>query len=313
MMTGRGLHHVTAIATNASCNLDFYTRVLGLRMVKRTVTHEDPGAYHLVYGDEEGSPGSRLSFFSWVSAGVSVRPSNSEYVSFAIAPEAVDWWELRLAACKVPYRRKTTPDGLPRLMLEDPDRTQLALIGSELTPAAIWSSPDIPPAFAVRALLGVTLSLRDTALMTRILTEVLGFAEIASAGDLATFSAHDGPGGRICLQQRHDRTRPRLGAGAIHHVAFRAKDEADLAVMAAKLQERFGIAASPVKDRYYFRSIYFRGPDGILIEVSTDGPGFLIDETRENLGSRLIFPPNLQGRQDELLRILPPLDQVFSS
>lgn len=312
-MTGRGLHHVTAIATNASCNLDFYTGVLGLRLVKRTVTHEDPGAYHLIYGDEEGSPGSRLSFFSWVSAVASGRPGSSEYVSFAVAPEAIGWWEARLAANKVPSRHARTSDGRPKLMLEDPDRMPLALIGSEPAPATTWSPPDIPEDFAVRALHGVTLSLRGTELMARILTEVLGFAEVANAGEQLIFSAHGGPGGRLCLHRRGERSRPRLGAGVIHHVAFRARDEADLAAMAGKLQETFGITASPVKDRHYFRSIYFRGPDGILIEISTDGPGFLIDETRETLGTRLIFPPSLQDRQDELLRILPPLDRVLAS
>lgn len=312
-MTARGLHHVTAIATDASRNLGFYTRVLGLRLVKRTVTHEDPGAYHLVYGDDEGSPGSRFSFFSWVSAVASARPNSSEYVSFAVAPEAIAWWEARLAGCNVPCRRTSTSDGRHKLMLEDPDRTPLALVGSELVPATNWSPPDIPNVFAVRALLGVTLSLRGTELMARILTEVLGFAAVASAGDQLIFSAHGGSGGRLCLHRRRERSRPRLGAGMIHHVAFRARDDADLAAMSDKLQERFGIAASPVKDRYYFRSIYFRGPDGILIEISTDGPGFLIDETRENLGARLIFPPSLQDRQEELLQILLPLDRLFAN
>lgn len=311
-MTGRGLHHVTAIATNASRNLDFYTRVLGLRLVKRTVTHEDPGAYHLIYGDEDGSPGSRLSFFSWSSAAAEPRSDGSEHVSFAIAPEAIGWWEMRLAACKVACRRVTMPDGRFELAFEDPDGTPLALVGSEHAPAASRRPPDIPQACAIRVLLGVTLSLRGTALMARVLTEVLGFAEIASAGDRAVFSAHGGPGGRLCLHRRPEQARPRLGAGAIHHVAFRARDDDDLAAIAARLQERLGITASPVKDRYYFRSLYFRGPDGILIEVSTDGPGFLTDETREALGTRLIFPPSLQDRQDELLRILPPLDRGFN-
>lgn len=171
-----------------------------------------------------------------MSAAVSLRPSGSEYVSFAVAPEAIDWWQMRLGACKVPCRRTS-----------------------------------------------------------------------------AAFSAHGGPGGRLCLHRRHEQPRPRLGAGMIHHVAFRARDEADLAAMADMLQARFGIATRPIKDRYYFRSIYFRGPDGILIEVSTDGPGFLIDETRENLGTCLIFPPSLQDRQEELLRILPLLDRIFAS
>ncbi|WP_199089815.1 VOC family protein [Bosea sp. ASV33] len=310
-MTGRGLHHVTAIATNASRNLDFYTRVLGLRLVKRTVTHEDPGAYHLIYGDEDGSPGSRLSFFSWSSAAAEPRSDGSEHISFAIAPEAMDWWEARLSACKVTCRRVNGPEGRLELAFEDPDHTPLALVGAEQAPVASRAPPDIPQACTIRALLGVTLSLRGTALMARILTEVLGFAEIESVGDRIVFSAHGGPGGRLCLHRRPEQTRPRIGAGAIHHVAFRARDDDDLAAIAARLQERLGIVAGPVKDRYYFRSLYFRGPDGILMEVSTDGPGLLIDETREALGTRLIFPPSLRDRQGELLRILPPLGESF--
>ncbi len=308
-MTGRGLHHVTAIATEAARNLDFYTRVLGLRLVKRTVTHEDPGAYHLVYGRADGAPGSSLSFFSWPSAAAaSERPDGGEHISFAIAPEAVIWWERRLVAFGVSFRRERAPGGAPQLSFEDPDRVPLALVASELLAGAIWPPPDIPSAFAIRALRSVSLSLRGTELMTRILTDVLGFAEIRREADWAEFSAHDDAGGRLCLRRRNDRQRPRIGAGAIHHVAFRARDEADLAAMAAALKERVGIGASPIEDRYYFRSIYFRGPDGLLIEVSTDGPGFLIDETRENLGTRLIFPPRVQHRREELLRILPPLD-----
>ncbi|MGO4405871.1 VOC family protein [Bosea sp. RAF48] len=309
-MTGRGLHHVTAIATDALRNLDFYTRVLGLRLVKRTVTHEDPGAYHLIYGNADGAPGSSLSFFAWLSAAAaSERPDGGEHISFAIGPEAVTWWERRLIASGVPFRRERAPGGAPQLSFEDPDHAPLALVASELASAATWSLPDIPPAFALRALRGVSLSIRGTELMTRILTEVLGFAEMRREADWIEFSAHDDAGGWICLHRRNDRQRPRLGAGAIHHVAFRARDEADLAAMSEALKERVGISASPIKDRHYFRSIYFRGPDGLLIEVSTDSPGFLIDETRENLGTRLIFPPGLQDRQEELLRILPPLDQ----
>lgn len=309
-MTVRGLHHVTAIATNASRNLDFYTRVLGLRLVKRTVTHEDPGAYHLTYGDAEGDPGSRFSFFSWSSA-VDARQwaRSDESISFAIAPDAVDWWERRFAASEVPFLRGLAPDGSPQLSFEDPDRTVLTFVASEFASGAPWACPDIPLAFAVRALRGVTLSIRGTELMTRLLTDVLGFVEIGREADRIEFSAHGNAGGWFCLHQRQGRPRPRLGAGAIHHVAFRARDDADLAAIAESLQERFDISASPIKDRYYFRSIYFRGPDGLLIEVSTDGPGFLIDETRENLGARLIFPPSLQDRQEELLRILPSLDR----
>ena len=310
-MTGRGLHHVTAIATNAQRNLDFYTRVLGLRLVKRTVTHEDPGAYHLVYGGVEGEPGSRLSFFSWTSAAVArERADSGECISLAVSPHAIDWWERRFVDFDVSFLRGRAPDGSPHLVFEDPDRTPLMLVASEYAPSTQWSLPDIPEAFAIRALLGVTLSVRGMELMARILTGVLGFAEIGRDADRIEFAAHAAAGGWLCMHRRQERPRPRLAAGVIHHVAFRARDEEDLAAIAQMLKEQFGISSSPVKDRYYFSSIYFRGPDGLLIEVSTDGPGFLIDETRENLGARLIFPPSLQDRQEELLRILPPLDRI---
>lgn len=309
-MTARGLHHVTVIATDAARNLDFYTRVLGLRLVKRTVTHEDPGAYHLIYGDGDGTPGSHVSFFSWSSAAEArERKGSDEALCFTIAREALDWWERRFVAMGVSFLRVRGADGSPRLNFADPDRASLSLVVSDRAPAARWSHPDIPPGFAIRIFRGVTLSLRGTALMARLLTEVLGFVEIGRTAERIEFSAHGDAGGWFCLHHRHGRLRPRLGAGVIHHVAFRARDDADLAAMAGILQERFGIAASAVKDRYYFRSLYFRGPDGLLIEVSTDGPGFLIDETRENLGTRLIFPPSLDDRQEELLRILPPLDR----
>ncbi|MGO4407783.1 VOC family protein [Bosea sp. RAF48] len=310
-MKGRGLHHVTVIATDAARNVEFYTKVLGLRLVKRTVTHEDPGAYHLIYGDAEGVPGGSLSFFSWVSAAEAEdRGDNGEYVLFSVAPDAIGWWAKRLTDFGVPFQQRQSLSGSAQLNFEDPDRTPLALVARASAEQASWSQPHIPPAFAVRQLVGVTMSVRGTTLMARILTEVLGFAEVGREGDQIEFAAHDEAGGRLYLHQRRNRSRPRLGAGVIHHVAFRANDEAELATMAKELQERFGIASSPVKDRYYFRSIYFRGPDGLLIEISTDGPGFLIDETPGALGTRLIFPPSLEDRQDELLRILPPLDRV---
>jgi len=308
---GRGLHHVTVIATDAARNLEFYTKVLGLRLVKRTVTHEDPGAYHLIYGGGEGAPGGSLSFFSWVSAAeADGPPDGSEYISFSVTPDALDWWAERLSEFGIPFQQRRPLGGSAQLNFKDPDCTPLALVASALQEQAVWSQPHIPPAFAVRQLACVTMSVRGTTLMARILTEVLGYAEIRRVGDQVEFSAHDEAGGRFVLHQRRNRPRPRLGAGVIHHVAFRARDETELVTMAKELQGRFGITASPVKDRYYFQSIYFRGPDGLLIEISTDGPGFLIDETVEDLGSRLIFPPSLEDRQDELLRILPPLDRA---
>lgn len=308
-MTGRGLHHVTVIATDAARNLDFYGRFLGLRLEKRTVTHEDPGAYHLIYGRGDGGPGGHLSFFSWVSAAIpSKRVADGERVLLAIAPDALEWWERRLVRCNVPYWREPTVSGGVGLLFEDPDRTPLVLVPAVSASGTGKTVAGIPSAFAIDRLIGVSLSLQATTLMEEILTTVLGFGETGRDGDWRAFSAHEGAGGKFYLHQRRGGQRTRLGAGTIHHVAFRARDEADQAAMVEILAQRLKIVASPVKDRHYFRSVYFRGPDGLLIEISTDGPGLLIDETREKLGSRLIFPPGLADREEELLQILPPLD-----
>lgn len=303
-----GLHHITAIATDPARNLRFYTGLLGLRLIKRTVTHEDPGAYHLIYAGGPGASLSRLSFFSWTSAAKARhRPDDSEYIAFSIASDALDWWATRLDAAGIPIYRGIEASGSAYLAFADPDLTPLRLIGQERPSPPPQSQLDIPDDKAIRALDGVRMSLRGVDPMSELLQQMLGFAEASGTPDLMDLRAHNEAGGWFGLHRRRGSPRPRIGAGTIHHVAFRVADEAALAGMAVALKDRFKIDASPVKDRYYFRSIYFRGPDGLLIEISTDGPGFLIDETEGQLGKRLIFPPGLKDREAELLRILPPL------
>lgn len=308
-MTGRGLHHVTVIATDCTRNLDFYTRVLGLRLVKRTVTHEDPGAYHLFYGSRDGAPGDRLSFFSWRSVNAAIKGAGEGHsVSFAIPPGATAWWKRRLGDEGFDVRPGRTPFGQEALAVEDPDGTQLWLVAADMPgQEELRPSPGIPPEFALRGLLGVTLEVRTVAPLAAILENVLGFAETGRARSWLRLAAHSGPGGEIWLHESPERLLGRLGAGTVHHIAFRARDEADQARMAELLKDGFGIPASVVKDRTYFRSIYFRSPDGILVEISTDGPGFLIDEAPDELGRRLMLPPELEPLRQDLLLILPPL------
>lgn len=308
MLIVAGLHHVTAIATDPVRNLRFYTGLLGLRLIKRTVTHEDPGAYHLIYAGGPGASLSRLSFFSWASAAEALRyPNEGEFIVFSVASAAMNWWELRLRTAGIATQRGIEPNGSIYLAFADPDLTPLRLIARGHPPAPPWVRPDIPAEMAIRTLDGVCMSLRGADQMSTILQEVLGFTKIGETRDRIEFRAHEAAGGWFALQRRGRNPRPRIGAGAIHHVAFRAADETALASIAAALKDRFDIEASPVKDRHYFRSIYFRGPDGLLIELSTEGPGFLIDEAEKDLGTRLIFPPGLKDREAELLRILPPL------
>ncbi len=305
-VSGRGLHHVTAVATDPIRNLAFYRDVLGLRLEKRTVTHEDPGAYHLIYGQNRGLPGGHLTFFSWPSSAPAPRrPDETEFVSFAIDPSTFGWWEEHLGRSSVDCRRGALPSGEAALLLDDPDGLKLALVGG----TAGWAADCAMPApAAIRGLFAVALSLRAADLMAAILTRVLGYRATGRHGDWSEFTAHDEAGGTFWLHRRSEDGRARLGAGALHHVAFRARDGGHQADIAARLGRLFGIEAGPVKDRFYFRSVHFRGPDGLLIEISTDGPGLRIDERPDQLGRRLALPPGLEVRRAELLRLLPPLD-----
>jgi glyoxalase family protein len=310
-LPGRGLHHITAISADITRSLDFYTRVLGLRLAKRTVSYEDPGAYHLYYGDASGRPGTLFSFFSWrgVAAGTP-GTGEAERVEFAVPHASIGWWSDRLDIEGCRHQRTRTAFGEDALWLQDPDGTPLALVASqEGGDEPAWTSPDIPPRHALVGPRGVTLCVRDAQAMAAILTGVLGFTQTAKEGGWMRLAAHSGAGGTLALHEVGPVSRGRLGAGTIHHVAFRARDAADQAAMADRLQRDFGIAVGQRKDRTYFSSIYFRGPAGIFIEIATDGPGFLVDEPLDRLGAALMLPPFLEPRRAELEILLPPLDQ----
>jgi glyoxalase family protein len=307
-MPGRGLHHITAVSTNISRNMAFYTGVLGLRLVKRTVAHEDPGAHHLFYGGRRGVPGTLLSFFAWTGASAGMRGvGEAEQIDFAVGSDSLSWWEKRLTEAAIDFRRERTAFEEDSLVLADPDGTPLALVASSMPDAMQWDHSAIPVASRIHGIGGLTLNVRRASKMAAILVDVLGFSEIARAGGQLALAAHRSSGGRICLHESGAQTRGRVGAGTIHHVAFRARDASDQAAMAERLRSHYDIAVSVGKDRSYYHSIHFRGPDGILVEIATDGPGFLIDEQVEVLGKHLVLPRFLEPRRGELERLLPPL------
>jgi len=307
-MLGRGLHHITAVSADILRNRAFYRDVLGLRLVKRTVAHEDPGAYHLFYGGLSGTPGTLLSFFSWSGATAGLHGAGeAEQIEFAVTPAALPWWEERLGRAAVQVRRQRSAFGADSLVLADPDGTPLALVATTMPDVMGFYGAGTPQEFSIRGIANLTLTVRRAPEMAAILIDVLGFAESARESGWIALEAHRGSGGRICLHEAGVRVRGKVGAGSIHHVAFRARDASDQAAMAAALRARFEITVSPGKDRSYYQSIYFRGPDGILIEIATDGPGFLIDEEIAKLGSHLALPPFLEARRGELERLLLPL------
>lgn len=305
-----GIHHVTAISGAASRNLDFYTRILGLRFVKRTVNFDDPGTYHLYYGDEAGSPGTILTFFPWEHAAPGrMGAGQTQETAFRVPAAAIGYWAHRLVETGVAHDTVVKRFGQPVIAFADPDGMKLALVGvdgAEGEPA--WSAGGIPAEHAIRGFDGVTLLTGDIVGSARILTEALGFAEDASEGGLIRFRAAAAIGGGVTLRSAKGFPGGRLGRGTVHHIAFRAKDDAEQAEMVRKLTQDLGQHVTEQKDRKYFRSVYFREPGGILFEIATDEPGFAVDEPAATLGAALQLPPFLEAHRREIETALPPLE-----
>jgi glyoxalase family protein len=310
-----GIHHLTAVSANARGNHDFYTRVLGMRLVKKTVNQDDVSAYHLFYADGAASPGTDLTFFDWPVD--RERRGSGSIVRTALRVNgmaALTYWAARLDAEGVPHGAITEIDGRLRLDFEDPEGQRLAFVDDGgAGPFHPWARGTVAEAFQVRGLGPITLSVRDLGPTDAFLTGVMamrrarGFAA-ADAPDVTTHVYEMGEGGPAA--ELHVRVEPGLakaqpGAGSVHHVAFRVRDD-EYDGWAERLQ-RLRIPFSGKVDRFYFRSLYTREPGGILYEIATDGPGFAVDEDAEALGERLSLPPFLEGRRAEIERGLKPL------
>ncbi|EWY37831.1 diguanylate cyclase [Skermanella stibiiresistens SB22] len=307
-MTRNGIHHVTAIAGPTYRNLEFYGGILGLRLVKKTVNFDDPGTYHFYYGDEVGSPGSILTFFPWehVAPGRLGIGETQETV-FRIPAQSLGYWTHRLIAHGVRHEAPEKRFGETVLPFRDPDGMRLALaavpgIGDE----AAWTDGDIPAEHAIRGFHGVSLLLKEEGATGTILTDVLGFTRIGQEGTVVRFKAEGASiGGIVDIRVAGGFLPARMGAGSVHHVAFRAADDAAQAEMVEKLARNHGIRTTEQKDRNYFRSVYFREPGGVLFEIATDEPGFAVDEPVTTLGQSLKLPDFLEPRRDEIEAVLP--------
>jgi glyoxalase family protein len=310
-----GLHHVTAIAGNPLRNLNFYTRSLGLRLVKKTVNFDDPGNYHFYFGDEAGQPGSILTFFPWEHAapgrgGV----GQTQQTTFRVPARAIGYWTHRFIANGVAYEALEKRFGETLLSFTDPDGMSLALVGVPGAEAeAGWSNGDVPAEHAIRGLHGVTLLLDDAGRTGAILTDVLGFAEAGREGSIIRYRAPGEGFGRIVdIYEAGGFLPGRMGRGSVHHIAFRAADDKAQAQMAHKLVQDHGMHPTEQKDRNYFRSIYFREPGGILFEIATDSPGFAVDEPLATLGHALKLPAFLEPHRKDIEGVLPALDEKVS-
>ena len=304
-----GIHHVTAICGGAPRNLDFYTRVLGMRLVKQTVNFDDPGTWHLYYGDDAGTPGTILTFFAWADAAAGRNGlSLTHETAFRVPTASIGYWAHRFIEHGVSHDAPSKRFGDTVLAFTDPDGMRLALVGTkDAGPAPATSN--VEAEHALRGFHGVTLLLDDTQPTAAVLTQVLGFRQEGTEGNTTRFVADAAQGRHLDIQTAKGFLPGRMGRGSVHHVAFRATDDAEQAEMAGKLARDLGIATTEQKDRQYFRSVYFREPGGVIFEIATDDPGFSVDEPQAELGSTLKLPPFLESRRKELLKSLPPLKE----
>ena len=302
-----GLHHVTAIAGDAQANLNFYAGVLGLRLVKRTVNFDDPGSYHLYYGDAQGSPGTLLTFFAWPGARRGrTGLGQATAVALSVGPDSLPFWQERLTAHGIPIGEVESRLGETVLPLFDPDGLRLELVPTPSDPRPGFPEGPVPAAHAVRGLHAVSLPERSPAQTARLLTDTLGFRAVETDGGGWTRYAL-GEGGTFAdVQAAPDLAPGQIAVGSIHHVAWRTPDDPQQSAWLQTLTG-LGLGVSPVMDREYFQSIYFREPGGILFEIATDPPGFTVDETADTLGQHLKLPPQYEVRRAQIEAHLPPL------
>jgi glyoxalase family protein len=302
-----GIHHITAIAGPAQENLDFYAGVLGMRLVKRSVNQDDPTTYHLFYADAEGHPGTDLTFFPWAQ----MAPPWMGYglaveVGLEVPPGSLGYWESRARKYGVRLGRGETRFGQHVLPLTDPHGLRVALVeGAAPRRFAAWEESSVPPQRQIRGLHGAQVWERDAAATAAFLTSVLGFRYLASENGWARYGFEHGAG-IVDVRQTEGARRGSWGVGSVHHLAWRVDDEEHQLRMRAKV-EAAGADATPVIDRFWFKSVYFREPGGVLLELATEGPGFAVDEDRAHLGETLVLPPWLEPARAIIEEELPPL------
>ena len=304
-----GIHHITAIADDPQRNVDFYIGVLGLRLVKVTVNFDDPGTYHLYYGDGCGHPGTILTFFAWPGARRG-RPGTSQVTatSFAIPQGSAQFWLDRFAVRAVDFGKPETRFGQTVIPFSDYDGMHLELIE---TPAIdlsrIWSGSDVPPDVAISGFHSATLSETGYQQTAGLLTTTMGFRLVIQDQNRFRFEVADGgPGRTVDLISASGGTEGRIAVGTVHHIAWRTADDTQQLEWLGELS-RLGYNPSPVMDRVYFHSIYYREPGGILFEIATDLPGFSVDEPIETLGNALKLPPWLEQHRQRIEAALPEI------
>lgn len=313
-----GLHHVTAVTRNASRNLKFYTEILGLRLVKKTVNQDDVSAYHLFYADKLGTPGTDMTFFDWPQTPPDQRGTDSIVnTMFRVNGRvALEYWAERLTAKGVTHQGIDAFNGRARLRFFDPEGQRLTLVDDAGQPfeGEVWDRVDVPLEYAIRGFFGIALSVPDFDQASLFLRVILNMSKAAQFPHpeqpdqkVGIFIMEGGGAGKeVHVYEQPNLRRARLGHGGVHHVAFRVKDATEQDAWEKHLAQ-LGVPSSGLIDRFYFKSLYFRISNGILFELATDGPGFAADENPETLGERLALPPFLEPQRAQIEAGLKPL------
>lgn len=305
-----GIHHITAFAGDPGRNVRFYTQVLGLRLVKKSVNQDAPDVYHLFFADAHGTPGTDLTFFPWPNM-TKVKEGHGlvSETSFAIPVSSLQYWKDRLAANDVTLDAEETRFGESVLAFRDPDGLRLTLTTTEAPRDIIsWEKSSVPAEHQLRGFHTLRLTLHTMGPTEQLLTRIMGFKNVATDGDWTRFeSGIGGSGTYVDAGAFPNLPVGRWGSGGVHHVAWRMTDVAEELAL-RELINRAGLQPSPKIDRFWFESVYFREPNGIVFELATDGPGFGRDEDMEHLGETLILPPWLESQRAEIEASLPPIN-----
>ncbi|MEN2768767.1 ring-cleaving dioxygenase [Ornithinibacillus xuwenensis] len=317
----KGIHHVSAITANAKKNYEFYTKILGMRLVKKSINQDDPSVYHLFYADEVGHPGTDLTFFEIPNAGNTYPGNHSISGTSLRVPNdiSLDYWINRFDKFKVSHDGITTENGRKVIHFRDHENQRLTIVSDEnnhgVSGGKPWKHSNASLTHGIIGLGPVKLTVPDSEPTIAILTEVLSFKQVGSypspidgQEDILVFSTGEGgTGAEIHLETRNDLPREKPGRGSVHHVAFRVDNDEELEKWRERLMEA-RLPNSGVVDRYYFKALYFREPNRILFELSTDGPGFATDEDTEHLGESLALPPFFEDQREEIEANLKPLE-----
>ncbi len=312
-----GLHHITAVTATVQNNVNFYTRLLGMRMVAKSINQDDTSAYHLFYGDKIGSPGTDLTFFDWPQVVKNVNGAGSiARVALRVpSQDALQWWAERLTDSQIEHSGMVEFHGHVLINFADPEGLQLALVDDKGTPGGMpWEKSPIPPDYSIRGLFATTLLIRNAEPIKKVLTEVMGYRQAAEYPNSAEpnertivfETGQGGPGNELYLIEQPANPDGRVGAGGVHHIAFRVANDHEHKQWRERLVS-FGLDVSPIIDRHFSRAIYFRVPGGFLFEIATDEPGFAYYEDVEHMGERLLLPPFLEPERAKIEARLTPI------